>query len=170
MVQWGATLRPWGWQIWWLMVPKLVWYMLCLFGAFTGRVAVGHRQVLILKHGRLICPKHDDLWLFWECWKILLLLLCLIRVVFVRWLASVLILKEVEPRFRDNFGPQKTYWRAVANLMINLRVFKVQTLNVHDILEGFELLLLEFVGCLGMRAHIWDVVSIEMLSCQIIMV
>jgi hypothetical protein len=38
--------------------------------------------------------------------------------------------------------------------VINLTIFKVQILNVHEILEGVELLLLEFFSCLGMRAHI----------------
>ena len=83
-----------------------------------------------------------------------MLLLCLIRVVFVRGMATVFVLKEVQRRFWDNFVPQMANWRAVTDFVVNLRVFKVQILNVHDILEGVELLLLEFVGCLGMRAHV----------------
>ena len=83
-----------------------------------------------------------------------MLLLCLIRVIFVGGMAAVFVLKEVQRRFWDDFVPQKANWRAFTDLVVNLRVFKVQILNVHDILEGVELLLLEFVRCLGMRAHI----------------
>ena len=87
-----------------------------------------------------------------------MLLLCrLIRVVFVGGLAKLLILEEVQPRFRDEFFSQKTYRGAVADLMINLGIFKVQILNVHDkLVGGVELLLLlEFVSSgLGVRAHI----------------
>jgi hypothetical protein len=82
------------------------------------------------------------------------LLLCLIRVVFVGGLAAVLVLKEVQSRFWDDFFSQEADWGGVTDLVINLRIFKVQILNIHDILEGIELFLLEFVRCLGMRAHI----------------
>jgi len=99
-----------------------------------------------------------------------MLLLCLIRVVFVGGLATVLILKEVQSRVWDDFFSQEADWRGVTDLVINLWIFKVQILNIHDILEGVELLLLEFFSCLGMRAQIRDVVSLEILSWQIIVV